>query len=137
MADEKLNTGPGEEKLPEAPAPVTADGLQAPAPEQAAAPTPQQEEPAQPEPGDVVEYSIWNDVFKQSVPNATFKIRMCTVIPTRKVTMKSVNAAKILVIANRVRPCLVVRRILSPPVWYSPAKVGAAIATHRIARNKI
>ena len=54
MADEKLNTGPGEEKLPEAPAPVTADELQAPAPEQAAAPTPQQEGPAQPEPGDVV-----------------------------------------------------------------------------------
>ena len=25
MADEKLNTGPGEEKLPEAPAPVTVD----------------------------------------------------------------------------------------------------------------
>ena len=43
MADEKLNTGPGGEKLPEASAP-----------EQAAAPTPQQEEPAQPEPGDVV-----------------------------------------------------------------------------------
>ena len=54
MADEKLNTGPGEEKLPEAPAPVTADGPQAPAPEQAAAPTPQQEGPAQPAPGDVV-----------------------------------------------------------------------------------
>ena len=50
MADEKLNTGPGEEKLSEAPAPVTADGLQAPAPEQAAAPTPQHEGPAQPEP---------------------------------------------------------------------------------------
>ena len=48
MADEKLNTGPGEEKLPEAPAPVTVDGPQAPAPEQTAAPTPQQE------PGDVV-----------------------------------------------------------------------------------
>lgn len=47
MADEKLNTGPGEEKFPEAPAPVTA-------PEQTAAPTPQQEGPAQPEPGDVV-----------------------------------------------------------------------------------
>ena len=54
MADEKLNTGPGEEKLSEAPASVTVDGLQAPAPEQAAAPTPQQEGPAQPEPGDVV-----------------------------------------------------------------------------------
>ena len=54
MADEKLNTGSGEEKLPEAPAPVTADGPQAPAPEQAAAPTPQQEGPVQPEPGDVV-----------------------------------------------------------------------------------
>ena len=54
MADEELNTGPGEEKLPEAPAPVTADGLQAPASEQAAAPTPQHEGPAQPEPGDVV-----------------------------------------------------------------------------------
>ena len=54
MADEKLNTGPGEEKLPEAPAPVTVDGPQAPAPEQTAAPTPQQEGPAKPEPGDVV-----------------------------------------------------------------------------------
>ena len=54
MANEKLNTGPGEEKLPGAPAPVTADGPQAPAPEQTAAPTPQQEGPAQPEPGDVV-----------------------------------------------------------------------------------
>ena len=39
MADEKLNTGPGEEKLPEAPAP-----------EQAAVSTPQQEGPAQPGP---------------------------------------------------------------------------------------
>ena len=61
MADEKLNTGPGEEKLPEAPAPVTADGPQAPAPvtadgpqapapEQAAVSTPQQEGPDQPGP---------------------------------------------------------------------------------------
>ena len=49
MADEKLNTGPGEEKLPEAPAPVTVDEPQAPAPEQTAAPTPQQEGPAQAE----------------------------------------------------------------------------------------
>ncbi len=56
MADEKLNTGPGSEKLPEAPGPVAADQPQAPAPEQAAAPTPQQEQagPAQPAPGDVV-----------------------------------------------------------------------------------
>lgn len=56
MADEKLNTGPGSEKLPEAPEPVAADQPQAPAPEQAAAPTPQQEQagPAQPAPGDVV-----------------------------------------------------------------------------------
>ena len=37
MADEKLNTGPGSEKLPEAPGPVAADQPQAPAPEQAAA----------------------------------------------------------------------------------------------------
>ena len=29
MADEKLNTGPGEEKFPEAPAPVTADARRA------------------------------------------------------------------------------------------------------------
>ena len=56
MADEKLNTGPGSEKLPEAPEPVAADQPQAPAPEQAAAPTPKQEQagPAQPAPGDVV-----------------------------------------------------------------------------------
>ncbi len=56
MADEKLNTGPGSEKLPEAPGPVAADQPQAPAPEQAAAPTPKQEQagPAQPAPGDVV-----------------------------------------------------------------------------------
>ena len=39
MADEELNTGPGEEKLPEAPAP-----------EQAAVSTPQQEGPDQPGP---------------------------------------------------------------------------------------
>ena len=50
MEDEKLNTGPGEEKLPEAPAPVTADGPQAPAPEQTAVSTPQQEGPDQPGP---------------------------------------------------------------------------------------
>ena len=56
MADEKLHTSPGEEKIPEAPGPVTADQPQAPAPEQAAAPTPQQEQPgpAEPAPGDVV-----------------------------------------------------------------------------------
>ena len=56
MADEKLNTGPGGEKLPEAPKAVAADQPQAPAPEQAAAPTHQQEQagPAQPAPGDVV-----------------------------------------------------------------------------------
>ena len=57
MADEKLNTGPGEEKLPEAPAP-----------EQTAAPTPQQEGPAQPEPGDVVAVSYTHlDVYKRQV----------------------------------------------------------------------
>jgi len=44
MADEKLNTGPGEKKIPEAPESVTAGQPQAPAPEQAAAPTPQQEQ---------------------------------------------------------------------------------------------
>ena len=54
MADDKLNTGPGEKKIPEAPESVTAGQPQAPAPEQAAAPTPQQEGPVQPEPGDVV-----------------------------------------------------------------------------------
>ena len=56
MADEKLNTGPGEKKIPEAPESVAAGQPQAPAPEQAAAPTPQQEQagPAKPDPGDVV-----------------------------------------------------------------------------------
>lgn len=56
MADDKLNTGPGEKKIPEAPEPVTAGQPQAPAPEQAAAPAPQQEQagPAKPDPGDVV-----------------------------------------------------------------------------------
>ena len=54
MADEKLNTGPGSEKLPEAPEPVAADQPQAPAPEQVAAPKQEQAGPAQPAPGDVV-----------------------------------------------------------------------------------
>ena len=56
MADEKLNTGPEEQKTPEAAGPAVADPAQAPAPEQAAAPTPQQEQPgpAEPAPGDVV-----------------------------------------------------------------------------------
>ena len=56
MEDEKLNTGPGAKKIPEAPESVTAGQPQAPAPEQAAAPTPQQEQagPAKPDPGDVV-----------------------------------------------------------------------------------
>ena len=56
MADDKLNTGPGGKKIPEAPESVTAGQPQAPAPEQAAAPTPQQEQggPAKPDPGDVV-----------------------------------------------------------------------------------
>ena len=51
MADEKLNTGPEEQKAAE---PVTADP--APAPEITAEPTPAQEQagPAQPAPGDVV-----------------------------------------------------------------------------------
>lgn len=46
MADDKLNTGPGEKKIPEAPESVTAGQPQAPAPEQAG--------PAKPDPGDVV-----------------------------------------------------------------------------------
>ena len=54
MTDEKLNTGPGSEKLPEAPEPVAADQPHAPAPEQAAAPQQEQAGPAQPAPGDVV-----------------------------------------------------------------------------------
>ena len=71
MADEKLNTGPGEEKLPEAPAPVTVDGPQAPAPEQTAAPTPQQEGPAQPEPGDVVvSFDKINELMAQAAREA-------------------------------------------------------------------
>lgn len=54
MADEKLNTGPGEQNTPPAPDPVTVEQPQAPAPEQAAAPQPEQSGPAQPEAGDVV-----------------------------------------------------------------------------------
>ena len=54
MADEKLNTGPGEQNTPPVPGPVTAEQPQAPAPEQAAAPQPEQSMPAQPEAGDVV-----------------------------------------------------------------------------------
>ena len=54
MADEKLNTGPEEQKTPEATEPVTAP--EAPAPEQAAESIsqPEQAGPAQPAPGDVV-----------------------------------------------------------------------------------
>ena len=54
MADEKLNTGPGEQNTPPAPDPVTVEQPQAPAPEQATAPQPEQSGPAQPEAGDVV-----------------------------------------------------------------------------------
>ena len=54
MADEKLNTGPGEQNTPPATGPVTEEQPQAPAPEQAAAPQPEQSGPAQPEAGDVV-----------------------------------------------------------------------------------
>ena len=56
MADEKWNTGPGDEKIPEAPEASKADTLKAQVPEQATAPTPGQEqtEPVLPEPGDVV-----------------------------------------------------------------------------------
>ena len=54
MADEKLNTGPGEQNTPPAPDPVTVEQPQAPAPEQAAAPKPEQSGPAQPEAGGVV-----------------------------------------------------------------------------------
>lgn len=46
MADEKLNTGPGEQNTPPAPGPVTEEQPQAPAPEQAAAPQPEQSGPA-------------------------------------------------------------------------------------------
>ncbi len=55
MADEKLNTGPGEENIPKAPEPAAAEQPQAPASEQAA-PAPRQEQvgPAKPDPGDVV-----------------------------------------------------------------------------------
>lgn len=54
MADEKLNTGPGEQNTPPVPDPVAAEQPQAPAPEQAAVPQPEQAGPAQPEAGDVV-----------------------------------------------------------------------------------
>ena len=75
MADEKLNTGPGEEKLPEAPAPVTVDGPQAPAPEQTTAPTPQQEGPAQPEPGDVVvSFDKINELMAEKRQNARAEV---------------------------------------------------------------
>ena len=52
MADDKLNTGPGGKKIPEAPESVTAGQPQTPAPEQSA-PAPQQEQagPAKPDPG--------------------------------------------------------------------------------------
>ena len=54
MADEKLNTGPEEQKTPEAAQPVQVDPVTVP--EQAAAPVPQPEQagPAEPAPGDVV-----------------------------------------------------------------------------------
>ena len=75
MADEKLNTGPGEEKLPEAPAPVAADGPQAPAPEQTAAPTPQKEGPAQPEPGDgVVSFDKINELMNEKRQTARAEV---------------------------------------------------------------
>ena len=53
MADEKLNTRTGEQKIPKAPEPVAADT--APAPDLTAEPAPAQGQPgpAQPETGDV------------------------------------------------------------------------------------
>ena len=51
MADEKLNTGPGSEKLPEAPEQAATP---TPRQEQAAAPQQEQAGLAQPAPGDVV-----------------------------------------------------------------------------------
>lgn len=81
MADEKLNTGSGEEKLPEAPAPVAADEPQAPAPEQTAAPTPQQEGPAQPEPGDVVvSFDKINELMNEKRQTARAEVLVCVAI---------------------------------------------------------
>ena len=84
MADEKLNTGSGEEKLPEAPAPVAADEPQAPAPEQTAAPTPQQEGPAQPEPGDVVvSFDKINELMAEKRQNARLSETNCPEVGKR------------------------------------------------------
>lgn len=52
MADEKLNTGPEEQKIPEAAQSAQVDP--APVPEQAAAPIHQPEQTGPAEPGDVV-----------------------------------------------------------------------------------
>ena len=107
MADEKLNTGPGEEKLPETPAPVTADEPQAPAPKQAAAPIPQQDGPAQPEPGDVVvSFDKINELMNEKRQTARalslihiFLRRLSTFYPTVNIQITRTVSKKVSVLS--------------------------------------
>ena len=121
MADEKLNTGPGEEKLPETPAPVTADGLQAPAPEQAAAPTPQQEGPAQPEPGDVVvSFDKINELMNEKRQTARRRKRRRNLPPLGMINRKRPVGA---VPQKRKKRSLLARRRRSPARAAHPRRI--------------
>lgn len=85
----------------------------------------------------MTENNIWNKVFKHSVPKAKSEIAKWIEIHITNIIINIENRANILVNARRICPCFVQRRMLSDCVWYSPEKVGAAIATHIINNIKI
>ncbi len=108
MADEKMNTGPGEKKIPEAPEPVTAGQPQAPAPEQTA-PAPQQEQagPAKPDPGDVVvSFEQINELMGEKRKAARAEVfRACCPYQLRTPKKEQVKAAGRYSRRKRKRAC--------------------------------
>lgn len=136
MADEKLNTGPGEKKIPEAPESVTAGQPQAPAPEQAAAPIPQQEQagPAKPDPGDVVvSFEQINELMGEKRKAARAEVEKAGDAPERSRLPVRRNSPPL---ANRKSPAVAVprRRIKRSPLArrrQSPARAARPRLTRR------
>ena len=131
MADDKLNTGPGGKKIPEAPESVTAGQPQAPAPEQAAAPTPQQEQagPAKPDPGDVVvSFEQINELMGEKRKAAQAEVEKAGDAPAKEAPGEP--------LANRKSPAVAVprRRIKRSPLArrrQSPARAARPRLTRR------